>query len=72
MQQIVVQSDDYNSESQVTKDEWLQVLLDGDFMSLNYKFFLIVFLISNHSCTKNENFNQKQKTLKSNHGYHFI
>lgn len=43
MQQIIVQSDDYNSESQVTKDEWLQVLLDGDFMSLNYKFFLIVF-----------------------------
>ena len=27
------------------------------------KFFLIVFLISNHSCTKNENFNQKQKTI---------
>ena len=43
MQQIIIKNDDYNGPSQVTREEWLHVLLDEDFMSLNYKFFLITF-----------------------------
>ena len=45
MQQIVVKSDDYNSESQVTKDEWLKILSDDNFMTNNYKFALSVFFL---------------------------
>lgn len=43
VQQIIIKNDDYNGPSQVTREEWLHVLLDEDFMSLNYKFFLITF-----------------------------
>jgi len=45
MEQIVVKSDDYNSESQVTKKEWLRVLSDNSFMTNNYKFALSIFFL---------------------------
>ena len=45
MQQIVVKSDDYNSESQVTKDEWLKILSDDNFMTNNYKYALSIFFL---------------------------
>ena len=45
MQQIVVKSDDYNSESQVTKDEWLKILSDDSFMTNNYKYALSIFYL---------------------------
>ena len=45
MQQIVVKSDDYNSESQVTKDEWLKILSDDNFMTNNYKYALSIFYL---------------------------
>lgn len=45
MQQIVVKSDDYNSEAQVTKDEWLQMLSDDNFMTNNYKYALSIFYL---------------------------
>lgn len=52
MQQIVVQSDDYNSESQVTKDEWLKILSDDNFMTNNYKYALSIFYLEpNHKAT---------------------
>ncbi len=45
MEQIVVRSDDYNSKSQVTKDEWLEILLDDKFMTNNYKYALSIFFL---------------------------
>ncbi|TXD96773.1 hypothetical protein ES754_06935 [Psychrobacter frigidicola] len=45
MQQIVVKSDDYNSESQVTKDEWLKILSDDNFMTNNYRYALSIFFL---------------------------
>lgn len=52
MEQIVVKSDDYNSESQVTKEEWLKILSDDTFMTNNYKYALsIFFLESDHKAT---------------------
>jgi hypothetical protein len=45
MEQIVVKSDDYNSESQVTKDEWLKILSDDNFMTNNYKYALSIFFL---------------------------
>ena len=43
MQRITIQDDDLDFEPQITKDEWQKILVDEDFMSLNYKFFLIAF-----------------------------
>ncbi|BFM01367.1 hypothetical protein Psyaliredsea_00140 [Psychrobacter alimentarius] len=43
MQQIVIKNDDYNSEAQVTKDEWLKILSDDSFMTNNYKYALSIF-----------------------------
>jgi hypothetical protein len=45
MEQIVVKSDDYNSESQVTKEEWLKILSDNNFMTNNYKYALSIFYL---------------------------
>ena len=52
MEQIVVKSDDYNSESQVTKDEWLKILSDDNFMTNNYKYALSIFFLEpDHKAT---------------------
>ena len=45
MQQIVIKNDDYNSEAQVTKDEWLKILSDDNFMTSNYKYALSIFFL---------------------------
>ncbi|WP_201508310.1 McrB family protein [Psychrobacter alimentarius] len=45
MQQIVIKNDDYNSEAQVTKDEWLKILSDDSFMTNNYKYALSIFFL---------------------------
>lgn len=45
MEQIVVKNDDYNSESQVTKDEWLNLLSDDNLMTNNYKYALSIFFL---------------------------
>lgn len=42
---MVVKSDDYNSESQVTKEEWLKILSDNNFMTNNYKYALSIFYL---------------------------
>ncbi len=52
MEQIVVRSDDYNSESQVTKEEWLKILSDDTFMTNNYKYALSIFFLEpDHKAT---------------------
>lgn len=52
MEQVVVRSDDYNSKSQVTKDEWLEILSDDNFMTNNYKYALSIFYLeSGHKAT---------------------
>ena len=52
MEQIVVKSDDYNSESQVTKEEWLSILSDNSFMTNNYKYALSIFYLEpDHKAT---------------------
>ena len=43
MKQIIVKDGDFDLESLVTKDEWIQTLSDKEFMSNNYKFALSVF-----------------------------
>lgn len=45
MQRIVIKNDDYNSEGQVTKDEWLKILSDDNFMTNNYKYALSIFFL---------------------------
>ncbi|WP_201556104.1 hypothetical protein [Psychrobacter immobilis] len=45
MEQVVVRSDDYNSKSQVTKYEWLEILSDDNFMTSNYKYVLSIFFL---------------------------
>ena len=45
MEQVVVKSDDYHSESQVTKEEWLKILSDNNFMTNNYKYALSIFYL---------------------------
>ncbi|WP_352258886.1 AAA family ATPase [Psychrobacter sp. TB55-MNA-CIBAN-0194] len=45
MEQVVVRSDDYNSKSQVTKYEWLEILSDDNFMTNNYKYVLSIFFL---------------------------
>lgn len=45
MDQVVVKSDDYNSKSQVTKYEWLEILSNDNFMTNNYKYVLSIFFL---------------------------
>ncbi|MFK3916860.1 McrB family protein [Psychrobacter sp. NPDC078501] len=45
MEQVVVRSDDYNSKSQVTKYEWLEILSNDNFMTNNYKYVLSIFFL---------------------------
>ncbi|WP_298811037.1 AAA family ATPase [uncultured Psychrobacter sp.] len=45
MEQVVVRSDDYNSKSQVTKYEWLEILSNDNFMTNNYKYMLSIFFL---------------------------
>jgi len=45
MKQVVVEDSDLESYPQLTKDEWIQILSDEDFMSLNYKFVLNIFFL---------------------------
>lgn len=45
MEQVVVRSNDYNSKSQVTKYEWLEILSDDNFMTNNYKYVLSIFFL---------------------------
>ncbi|MGP9557883.1 McrB family protein [Psychrobacter sp. AOP7-A1-24] len=52
MEQVVVRSDDYNSKSQVTKYEWLEILSDDNFMTNNYKYVLSIFFLEHeHKAT---------------------
>lgn len=45
MEQVVVRGDDLKFEAPVTKNEWLQILSDTDFMTNNYKFALSIFFL---------------------------
>lgn len=45
MQKIVVKKDDYNSSPQVTKQDWIKILSDDDFMTNNYKYALSLFYL---------------------------
>ena len=45
MQKIVVKKDDYNSSPQVTKQDWIEILSDDDFMTNNYKYALSLFYL---------------------------
>lgn len=45
MEQVVVKDSDLKFYSQVTKDEWLQILSDENFMSNNYNFALSIFFL---------------------------
>ncbi len=52
MQQIVVNNNDYNSPPQVTKEEWIEILSDDNFMTNNYKYALSIFFLEpNHKAT---------------------
>ena len=52
MQQIIVKNNDYNSPPQVTKQDWLEILSDDNFMTNNYKYALSIFFLEpNHKAT---------------------
>lgn len=52
METIIVREGGLDTEPQVSKDEWKQILLDEDFMSNNYKFALSAFFLEpDHKAT---------------------
>ncbi|WP_201593777.1 McrB family protein [Psychrobacter fulvigenes] len=53
MQEIIVKNGDYyNTPSQVTKEEWLNILSDDSFMTNNYRYVLSIFYIeTEHKAT---------------------
>lgn len=52
MQQITVKDGDYNCPLPMTKQDWIEILLDDSFMSNNYKFALSIFYLEpDHKAT---------------------
>lgn len=52
MQEIIIKADDFDLTSQVTKEEWVEILSDDSFMTNNYKYVLSIFYLEpNHKAT---------------------